>query len=137
MVATAEGQVLVRIAVEVHLVGLELRVVGVGRAEHEAHAVAGVDLDVVQSDVLGRSTRHDHDRCQPAQHLLYGGGDAGRIRDELLTMVGVLRQEGDHAVQRRRHGVEPAEQEQVADTEQLRLGERLPVDSRMDDRGQQ
>ena len=54
VVAAAEGEVLVRLAVEVDDVGGELGLVVVGGAEHEGDAVALLDLDVVERDVLRR-----------------------------------------------------------------------------------
>ena len=79
----------------------------------------------------------DHHRGEPAQQLLDGGGDAARVVDEPLPLLGVGGEVLDHAVEGGRHRVEPAEQEQVADAEQLGLVERAAVDGGVDDLGQQ
>ena len=125
VVAAAEGEVLVRLAVEVDDVGGELGVVVVGGAQHERDAVALLDLHVVDVGP-GRPGGHHHHRREPAQQLLDGGRDERRIVDEPLPLLGVGGEVLDHAVERGRDGVEPTAAEQVADAEQLRLVEGRP-----------
>ena len=65
--------------------------------------------------------RHHHHRRLLAQHLLDRGVHQLGVVDDRLAAVRVLREVRDHAVERRGHGVEPAEQQQVADAELLGL----------------
>ena len=54
-----------------------------------------------------------------------------------LPAFGVVREVHDHAVERRGHRVEPAEQQQVRGAEQLVVRHRAAVDLAVHDRGQQ
>ena len=51
-----------------------------------------------------------------------------RVVDELLPLLGVLGEVGEHAVERRGDGVEPGEEEQVADVDDVLGREPVAVD---------
>ena len=57
--------------------------------------------------------------------------------DDLAPVVGMRREERDHAVERRGDGVEAADEEQMAHPEQLALAQRLAVDLPLHDLRQQ
>ena len=57
--------------------------------------------------------------------------------DDLAPVVGMRREERDHAVERRGDRVEAADEEQVAHPEQLALAQRLAVDLPLHDLRQQ
>ena len=78
--------------------------------------------------VLHRDADDAHHRRLPAQQLLDGRGDERRVVDDLLPVLGVLGEEAEHAVERRRDGVEPGDEEQEADVEDLLAGQPLAVD---------
>ena len=69
-----------------------------------------------------------HDRGLPAQQLLDGVGDERGVLDELAPVLGVLGQEGEHAVERGGDRVEAGDQEEEADVEDVLAGEAVALD---------
>ena len=106
----------------------ELGLVGVGRADHDDDVIALVHRATRQLGVLHRHAGHHHDRGLPAEELLDGVGDDVGVLDELAAVLGVLRQEGEHAVERGGDRVEPGDQEQEADVEDVLAAEAVAVD---------
>ena len=64
----------------------------------------------------------------PAQQLLDGVRDDVGVLDELAPVLGVLRQEGEHAVERGRDRVEPGDEEEEADVEDVLAGQAVALD---------
>ena len=69
-----------------------------------------------------------HDRRLPAQELLDGVRDELGVLDELAPLLGVLGQEGEHAVERGRDRVEPGDEEEEADVEDVLAAEPVALD---------
>jgi hypothetical protein len=80
VLADAEGQVPVRVAVDAELEGrLEDVLVAVRRRVEEAHGLAGADLPSAQLQVLGgRPAELDH-WSRPAGHLLHRAAHEPRV----------------------------------------------------------
>ena len=97
-------------------------------AEHGHDVVALVHGAAADLGVLHRDADDGHHRRLPAQQLLDRGGDDRRVVDDLLPVLGVLDEEAEHAVERRGDGVEPGDEEQEADVEDLFAGQALAVD---------
>ena len=75
-----------------------------------------------------RDPGHAHDRRLPAQELLDGVGDDVGVLDELAPLLGVLGQEGEHAVEGGGDRVEPGDEEEEADVEDVLAGEPVALD---------
>ena len=128
MGSAAEREVPVRTPIEPHLVGtVELRVVSVRGADEQRRAVAGFHSHAADLDVLGNDARHHHHRCLVSQQLLDRGRNQRWVVRDRLAAFGMFGQVHDHAVECRRHGVEAAQEEQVARAEQLGVGHRSSV----------
>ena len=59
------------------------------------------------------------------------------VLDELAPVLGVLGQEGEHAVEGGRDGVEPGDEEQEADVENVLAGETVALDFGVEEVGEQ
>ena len=80
---------------------------------------------------------HGGDGALPPQQLLDGGSDDRLVPGHLAPVLGLLRQVAEDAVEGVGHGVEPGDDEEEADVEDLLVGERHPVDLGPHDPGQQ
>ena len=119
----------VDLAVEAHHVAVgELGLVGVGRADHDHHLVPGVDWASAELGVGDGDAGDAHDRGLPPQQLLDGVGDELGVLHELATVLRVLGQEGEHAVQGGRHRVEAGDEEEEADVEDVLAGQPVALD---------
>ena len=136
--AAAERVVRVHLAVEAHLVGVGQRgLVGVDRAEADAHHVALADRAAEELGVLGGDAHDAADRRLPAQQLLHRRRHERRVGDELGPLLGVLAQVAEEAVERRAHGVEAGDEEEEADVEDVLAGEAVAVDLGVEEPAQQ
>ena len=92
VLATAERDVRVRVAVDLEFlgVGAEDLLVAVGRAVEHDDRVALADALPADLDVGGRGPRHVRHRAGPPQHLLDRAGDQRGVLDELGAFVRML-----------------------------------------------
>ena len=134
--APTERQVTVHLTIEPHLerVG-ELGGVDVGRTDAHAHHVARLHRTTRDLGVFGAEARHAGHRRLPAQQLFDRGRDDRRVVDDLLPMRWVLGQVRERTRERVGDGVEPGEQEQEADVEDLFASELLAVDLGVEELG--
>ena len=106
----------------------ELGLVDIGRAEQGHHLFTFVDREAVDLGVAGSGSRTAHDRRLPAQHLLHHRRHAVGLFDDPAPRFGVLGEVAEEAVERRGDRVEPRDEEQEANIEDLFAGEPVAVD---------
>ena len=87
-----------------------------------------VNRAAVELDVRGGDPGHRGHRGLPPQELLDGRRDDRRVVDDPPTLVGVLGQVGDEALEGVGHRVQPGQDEQEADADDLVHGQPLAVD---------
>ena len=73
----------------------------------------------------------------PAQQLLHGRRHQRRVGSQLPALVGVLAEVAEEAVERRAHGVEPGDEEEEADVEDVVAGELVAVDLGVEEAAEQ
>ncbi len=78
--------------------------------------------------VLPGHPGHTCDRSLPAQELLDGCRDDGRVLDDLPALVGILGQKGEEALQRVGNRVEAGDEKQEADAEDLVIAQPIATD---------
>src|SRR5262249_33440230 len=134
---SAERAVPVRVAVEVHQLRIgEFGGVRVRCAEQRTDPFALADGASAYLDVLYGDPSDAGHRRLPAQQPFDSSSQDVGLLEEVVTVVGVARQVHEEAVERVGDCVQPRDQEQEANVEQLLAGQRLPADVRRDHRGQ-
>ena len=91
------------------------------------HRVPGPHLHAAQLDVLLGDANHPGDRGLPPQELLDGRRDQRLVLDQPAPPLGVGGEVDEEALQRGAHRVEPRDQEEEADVEDLLAGEPLTL----------
>ena len=124
-----ERDVTVGRAVEVDLqrVGERLGIDVRGRPQHRDH-VAFLHVFTVHREVGGREAAAERHRRERAEQLFDRGGEHGGVVDQLLTLLGMTGEVRHHVRQRRRHRVEPGDQQQEHDVEDLLATQTVAVD---------
>ncbi len=90
--------------------------------------VAGANGAAAQLGVLRGDARHQHHRRFPTQQLLHDQGTDRRVGDQRRTLLRVLGKVAEKAVQRCRNRVQPGDQQQEADVENLFPGQPFSLD---------
>ena len=105
--------------------------------DQEHHLLTGADRAAVHLDVLGHHPGDGRDRALPPQQLFDGRGDDRLVAGDQAPVVGILRRDAEEAVEGVGHRVEPGDDEEEADVEDLLVGEPHPVDLGPHDPAQQ
>ena len=127
---TAERQVAVLRAVEAHVEGVvELAGVEVGRAEVDRARTSPAFTGQPPSSVSTVAMRNTFGTgVSQRNSSSIARGDDRRVVDDLTPVLGVLGQEREQARERVGHGVEPGDEEEEADVEDLFARQLLAVD---------
>src|SRR5262245_3081382 len=124
----AEGEVRVRVATRVEAVGLgEGALVAIRGGEEQVHALAPREPAPVQLDVARERAREPLHGRVVAQRLLDGGRDAPRVVEQEGARAALAVQDRGGVSERGRRGLDPSEQQQEAEAEDLVRGERLAL----------
>ena len=133
VIATAEGHVAVGLSGVVHRIGvIEDGLVTIGGADHQQYRIALLELDPTEGDPLLDHSRHHHHRCLVPKKFLDGGRNECRILGELASTLRMPGEVHHHAIEGGGNRVEPAEQHEVADAEQLIDVERTTLELGID-----
>ena len=106
----------------------ELAVVAVGRGPREQDLVALLDRAAADLGVAHGGAGDEGERSVEAQQLLDRSGDQLGPRAEQRRDLGLLAEPDHHHAERAGGGVEPAEEEQLDDADDLLLGDRAALD---------
>ena len=88
----------------------------------------GLDWAATKFGVVLGLTRHGHDRRFPPQQFLNNEWNARRVARDGAAKLCVLGEVAEKAVKRGGYGVQPGDEEQKADVEDLVTGKAVPVD---------